>query len=81
MVSGAFIIYKVSTAGELPSNWPGGTGFSPVASSVGKLITYGKTEGQGANTTSKVVVQRPEDGANEKQIEMIAPFDDWHALG
>jgi hypothetical protein len=35
----------------------------------------------GADTTSKLVVQRLEDGAIEKQIEMIAPFDDWHALG
>ena len=36
----------------------------------GKLIAYGKTEGQGASTKSKVVVQRLEDGAIEKEIEM-----------
>ena len=26
-------------------------------------------------------MQRLEDGSIEKQIEMVAPFDDWHALG
>jgi serine/threonine protein kinase len=74
-------IYKVSTAGGTPAELARGTSFSPVVSPDGKLITYGKTEGQGASTTSKVVVLRLEDGAIEKQIEMIAPFDDWHALG
>jgi eukaryotic-like serine/threonine-protein kinase len=74
-------IYKVSTAGGTPAELARGTSFSPVVSPDGKLITYGKTAGQGASTSSKVIVQRLEDGAIEKQIEMIAPFDDWHALG
>ena len=74
-------IYKVSTVGGSPVELARGTGFSPVVSPDGKLITYGKTEGQGASTKSKIVLQRLEDGAIEKQIEMTAPFDDWHALG
>ena len=74
-------IYKVSTVGGTPTELARGTSFSPVVSPDGKLIAYGKTEGQGASTKSKIVVQRLEDGAIEKQIEMSAPFDDWHALG
>jgi serine/threonine protein kinase/Tol biopolymer transport system component len=74
-------IYKVSTFGGTPAELARGTSFSPRVSPDGKLIAYGKTEGQGASTKSKIVVQRVEDGAIEKQIEMIALFDDWHALG
>jgi len=74
-------IYKLSTGGGTPVELARGTSFSPVVSPDGKLITYGKTEGQGASTKSKIIVQRLEDGAIEKQIEMVAPFDDWHALG
>ena len=74
-------IYKVSVNGGTPSELARGTSFSPIVSPDGKLIAYGKTEGQGASTKSKIVVQRLEDGAIEKQIEMIALFDDWHALG
>jgi Tol biopolymer transport system component len=74
-------IYKVSIAGGTPAELSRGTSFSPVVSPNGKLITYGKTEGQGAGTKSKIIVQRLDDGAIEKQIEMISPFDDWHALG
>jgi Tol biopolymer transport system component len=72
-------IYRVSTAGGTPAELARGTSFSPVVSPDGELITYGKTEGQGASTRSKVVVQRLNNGTIEKQIEM--PFDDWHALG
>jgi Tol biopolymer transport system component len=74
-------IYKVLTVGGTPAELARGTSFSPVVSPDGKLIAYGKTEGQGNSKKSKVVVQRLEDGAIEKQIAMIAPFDDWHALG
>ena len=74
-------IYKVSTGGGAPAELARGTSFSPVVSPNGKLITYGKTEGQGAGTKSMIIVQRLDDGAIEKEIDMIAPFDDWHALG
>ena len=34
-----------------------GTQFSPPVSPDGKLIAYGKTEGQGANAKSKIVLE------------------------
>jgi eukaryotic-like serine/threonine-protein kinase len=74
-------IYKVSTGGGTPAELARGTSFSPVVSPDGKRIAYGKTEGHGASTKSTITVQRLEDGMIEKQIEMSAPFDDWHALG
>ncbi|MGD1081780.1 MAG: protein kinase [Candidatus Sulfotelmatobacter sp.] len=74
-------IYKMPTAGGTPAELAHGTNFTPVVSPDGKRIAYGKAEGQGASTKSKIVVQRMEDGAIEKQIEMTSSFDDWHALG
>ena len=74
-------IYKMPTAGGTPVELAHGTSFTPVVSPDGKRIAYGKAEGQGASTKSKIIVQRLEDGAIEKQIEMTASFDDWHALG
>jgi Tol biopolymer transport system component len=74
-------IYKVSIAGGTPAELARGTNFSPVVSPDGKLIACAKTERQGAGTKSKIFVHRLEDAATKTQIEMIAPFDDWHALG
>jgi len=74
-------IYKQSIPEGSPAELARGTTFSPVISPDGKLIAYGKIEGQGAGTKSKIIVQKLEDGAIQKQIEMVAPFDDWHALG
>ena len=73
-------IYKMPTGGGTPAELARGTSFTAVVSPDGKRIAYGKTEGQGAGTRAKIVVQRLEDGAIEQQIVMIAPFDDWHAL-
>ena len=80
-VDGVGRIYKVSTDGGTPVELARGTAFSPIISPDGKLIAYGKTEGQGTSTKSKVVVQRLEDGSIAKEIHMPAPFGDWHALG
>ena len=74
-------IYKIPTAGGTPTELARGTSFTPVVSPDGKRIAFGKAEGQGASTKSKIIVQRLEDGAIENQIEMTASFDDWHALG
>ena len=74
-------IYKVSVEGGSPIELARGTSFSPRVSPDGKLIAYGKTEGQGASAKSKILVQRLEDGAIVKTIEMPALFNDWHALG
>ncbi len=74
-------IYKMPTGGGTPAELARGTSFTAVVSPDGKRIAYGKTEGQGARTKATIVVQRLEDGSTEQQIVMIAPFDDWHALG
>jgi eukaryotic-like serine/threonine-protein kinase len=74
-------IYKLSTDGGTPVEIVRGTTFSPVVSPDGKLIAYGKTQGQGTSTKSRVVVQRFDDGSIAKEIEMPAAFSDWHALG
>jgi serine/threonine protein kinase/Tol biopolymer transport system component len=74
-------IYKVATDGGTPVEVAHGTYFSPTLSPDGKLIAYAKTEGQGASATSKIVLQRLDDGTIAKEIEMPAPFGDWHALG
>jgi Tol biopolymer transport system component len=74
-------IYKISTCGGPPAELARGTTFTPVISPDGKRIAYGKAEGQGPSTKSKIIVQRMEDGAIEKQIELATSFNDWHALG
>jgi Tol biopolymer transport system component len=74
-------IYKVSTDGGAPIELTRGTSFSPPVSPDGKLIVYGKTEGQGASAKSKIVVQKVEDGAIMQEIHMQEEYGDWHKLG
>ena len=74
------IACKVSIDGGAPAELARGTWFDPVVSPDGKLIAYGRTEGQGANAKSIIVLQRLEDGATVKQIEMPATYD-WSKLG
>jgi eukaryotic-like serine/threonine-protein kinase len=74
-------IYKVSVDGGTPVEVAHGTSFSPIVSPDGKLIAYGKTEGQGTSTKSKIVLQRLDDGSTAKEIEMPVTVGDWHALG
>ena len=74
-------IYKVSTEGGAPVELAHGPKFSPPVSPDGKLIAYGRTEGQGAHAKSSIVVQRLEDGAIVRTIDIAVPFADWHALG
>ena len=73
-------IFKISVDGGTPMELAHGTAFSPVASPDGKLIAYGRTDGQGASAKSKIVVQRLEDGAISKEIELPATYN-WHELG
>ncbi len=73
-------IFKISIDGGTPVELARGTKFSPPVSPDGKLITYGKTEGQGASAKSKIVVQRLEDGAIIKEIELPATYN-WQKLG
>jgi Tol biopolymer transport system component len=74
-------VFKVSVDGGTPIEVAQGTNFSPIVSPAGNLIAYGKTQGQGTSTKSRVVVQRLDDGSIAKEIEMPAAFSDWHALG
>lgn len=73
-------IFKISIDGGTPTELARGTKFSPPVSPDGKLIAYGKTEGQGASAKSKIVVQRLEDGAIVKEIELPATYN-WQKLG
>ena len=45
------------------------------------MIAYAKTEGQGASAKVKIVLQKVEDGAVVKEIELPAALADWHELG
>ena len=78
--SGHGTISKVSVDGGKSVELAHGTEFSPSVSPDGRLIAYGRTEGQGASAKSKIVVQRLEDAAIVKEIELPLTFD-WHKLG
>jgi Tol biopolymer transport system component len=56
-------ILKASVDGGTAVELARGTDFSPLVSPDGKLITYGRTEGQGASAKSKIILQKLEDGA------------------
>ncbi len=73
-------VFKICVDGGAPVELARGTDFSPVVSPDGKFIAYGSTNGQGASATSKIVVQRLEDGAISKEIELPATYN-WHELG
>lgn len=73
-------IFKISVDGGTPVELAHGTAFSPVVSPDGKLIAYGRTDGQGASAKSKIVVQRLENHAIAEEIELPATYS-WHKLG
>jgi eukaryotic-like serine/threonine-protein kinase len=73
-------IFKISIDGGAPVELARGTWFNPPVSPDGKLIAYGRTDGQGANARSIIVLQKLDDGAIVKQIEMPATYD-WSRLG
>lgn len=73
-------IFKISVDGGTPVELAHGTAFSPVVSPDGKLIAYGRTDGQGASAKSKIVVQRLENDAIAKEIELPATYS-WRKLG
>jgi serine/threonine protein kinase/Tol biopolymer transport system component len=78
--SGHGTISKVSVDGGKSVELAKGTQFSPLVSPDGRLIAYGRTEGQGASAKSRIVVQRLEDAVIVKEIELPLTFD-WHELG
>ena len=72
-------IFKISIDGGAPVELAQGTWFEPLVSPDGKLIAYGRTNGQGANAKSIIVLQKLEDGAIVRRIEMPATYD-WSRL-
>jgi serine/threonine protein kinase len=73
-------IFKVSIDGGNPIELARGTQFSPPVSPNGKMIAYGKNEGQGTTAESKIIVQNLDDAAIVKEIEMPATYN-WVSLG
>ncbi len=72
-------IFKMPADGGPSVELASGTPFSPTVSPDGKLIAYGKAEGQGATAKMRVFIQRLEDKQIVNEIEM--PQADWHELG
>ncbi len=73
-------IFKIPIDGGKPIELARGTQFSPPVSPDGKMIAYGKIEGQGATAKSKIIVQNLDDAAIVKEIEMPATYN-WVWLG
>jgi len=65
-------IFKVSIDGGTPVELASGSLNSPAVSPDGKLIAYVKSEGQGANTKNKFVVQKIEGGAPVQEIGVLS---------
>jgi Tol biopolymer transport system component len=78
---GAGQIFKISIDGGTPVELARGTRFDPPVSPDGKLIAYSRTDGQGASAKSRIVVQRLEDAAIVKEIELPVARTTWHAPG
>jgi len=64
-------IFKISIDGGTPVELARGTRFDPKVSPDGKLIAYGRSEGQGASVKTRMVVQRLEDAAIVKEIKLL----------
>jgi len=73
-------IFKVSIDGGAPTELARGNVISPIVSPDGTLVAYGRFEGQGVGTKSKLVVQRLEGDASVKEIELPLTFN-WRKLG
>jgi eukaryotic-like serine/threonine-protein kinase len=81
-------IFKVSVDGGTPVELGHGRVYEPVVSPDGASVAYVRFEGQGAGSTSKLVVQRLEGGAPLQEIEAPSYTDtlrlgwtpDGHAL-
>ncbi len=72
-------IFKIAIDGGKPVELAQGTWFDPLVSPDGKLIAYGRTDGQGGNAKSIIVLQKLEDGAIVRRIEMPLTYD-WSKL-
>ena len=73
-------VFKISIDGGKAIELGSGTQFSPPVSPNGKMLAYGKIEGQGATAKSRIIVQNLDDAAIVKEIEMPATYN-WAWLG
>ena len=73
-------ILKIPIDGGTPVDLARGIQFNPPVSPDGKLIAYGKAEGQGASAKSKIVLQSLENGAIVNEIQLPSTFT-WTQLG
>jgi serine/threonine protein kinase/Tol biopolymer transport system component len=73
-------IFRISTDGGAPVELAHGNVFSPAVSPDGAFVGYGRTDGQGASTKSKIVIQKLEGGAPVQEIEMPATYN-FYRLG
>jgi len=71
-------IFKMPAEGGAAVELARGTSFSPVVSPDGKIIAYGKTEGQGSSTRWKIVLQKLDDGTIVE--DSLEPVSDWVRL-
>jgi Tol biopolymer transport system component/DNA-binding winged helix-turn-helix (wHTH) protein len=76
-------IFKVSIDGGAPVELAHGNLFSPVVSSDGTFVAYGRAQGQGAGENRTWVVQKLESGALVREFEVPANDNwlSWQILG
>ncbi|MGO9127409.1 MAG: protein kinase domain-containing protein [Terriglobales bacterium] len=70
-------IFKVSIDGGAPVELAKGRVFSPTVSPDGTFVAYGRTNGQGADAKSKLVVQKLEGGAPVREIDVPSTYTGW----
>jgi eukaryotic-like serine/threonine-protein kinase len=70
-------IFKVSTDGGASVELAKGRVFSPAVSPDGAFVAYGRTDGQGADAKSKLVVQKLEGGAPVQEIDVPSTYTGW----
>ena len=73
-------ILKLSLDGGAPVELAKGQVYSSAVSPDGTFVAYGRTDGQGASAKSKFVVQRLDDSAPAKVIEVPSTYT-WSQLG
>lgn len=72
------VIFKLPMDGGPAVELARGTAFSPRLSPDGKLIAYGKPEGQGSSTHLKIILQKLDDGVVLK--DNLEPVSGWSKL-